>query len=136
VFRIASDTHREFGRLLNIVEAAELLDFVDTPKRMVVLDAVGKRYVKALPEERKAIWREQLLKLRLFRDVYTALQRQPDHTVDQDFVLETIVLNMPHENYEAVFQTFLRWARFGNLFAYDEATQTISLHESQGEPVA
>jgi NitT/TauT family transport system ATP-binding protein len=130
VFRIASDTHREFGRLLNIVEAAELLDFVDTPKRMVILDTAGKRYVKALPEERKAIWREQLLKLRLFRDVYNALQRLPDHVVDQDFVLETIVINMPHENYEAVFQTFLRWARFGNLFAYDEASQTITLHEA------
>jgi NitT/TauT family transport system ATP-binding protein len=133
VFRIATDTHREFGRLLNIVEAAELLDFVDTPKRMVVLDAVGKRYIKALPEERKAIWREQLLKLRLFRDVYNVLQRQPDHSVDQDFVLETIVLNMPQENYETVFQTFLGWARFGNLFAYDEVGQTISLHETLAE---
>jgi NitT/TauT family transport system ATP-binding protein len=130
VFRIASDTHREFGRVLNIVEAAELLDYVDTPKRMVVLDATGKRYVKALPEERKLIWREQLLKLRLFRDVYNALLRQPDHAVDQDFVLETIVINMPHENYEAVFQTFLRWARFGNLFAYDEPSQTIRLDEA------
>jgi NitT/TauT family transport system ATP-binding protein len=130
VFRIASDTHREFGRLLNIVEAAELLDYVDTPKRMVVLDTTGKRYVKALPEERKAIWRDQLLKLRLFRDVYNVLLRQPDHAVDKDFVLETIVLNMPHENYEAVFQTFLRWARFGNLFVYDELNQTIRLDEA------
>jgi hypothetical protein len=34
---------------------------------------------------------------------------------------------MPHENYETVFQTFIRWARFGNLFAYDEANGTISL---------
>jgi NitT/TauT family transport system ATP-binding protein len=130
VFRIAGDTHREFGRLLNITEAAELLDFVDTPKRMVVLDAAGRRYVRALPEERKAIWREQVLKLRLFRDVYQTLLRQPDHAVDQDFVLETIVLNMPHENYETVFQTFLHWARFGNVFRYDEDRQTIALEEA------
>ena len=46
---------------------------------------------------------------------------------DQDFLLETIVLNMPHENYEIVFQTFIRWARFGNLFAYDDTNETISL---------
>ena len=127
VFRIASDTNREFGRLMNIVQAAEMLDFVDTPKRMVVLDTAGKAFVKAMPEARQAIWREQLLKLRLFRDLYNLLQRQPDHSVDKDFLLETIVMTMPQENYEKVFQTFIRWARFGNLFAYDETTETISL---------
>jgi NitT/TauT family transport system ATP-binding protein len=127
VFRITTDTNREFGRVLNIVEAAELLDFVDTPKRMVVLDTLGKRFLQAPAEERQAIWREQLLKLRLFREIYDVLQRQPDHRVDQDFLYETIVLNLPHENYETIFHTFIHWARFGNLFAYDEASQSISL---------
>jgi NitT/TauT family transport system ATP-binding protein len=130
VFRIANDTNREFGRVINIVEAAEMLDFVDTPKRMVVLDTAGKRFVKASAEERQVLWRGQLLRLRLFREIYDLLQRQPDHTIDKDFLLETIVLNMPQENYETVFQTFIRWARFGNLFAYDETNETISLQES------
>jgi NitT/TauT family transport system ATP-binding protein len=132
VFRIASDTHREFGRVLNIVEAAELLDFVDTPKRMVVLDVAGKRFVKAMPEQQKAIWREQLLKLHLFREVYNALQRQPDHTIDQELVLEMIVLHMPEENYEKMFYVLVRWARFGNLFTYDETDQTVSLPKPDG----
>jgi NitT/TauT family transport system ATP-binding protein len=127
VFRIAADTHREFGRVLNIVEAAELLDFVDTPRRLVVLDALGQRFVKALPAERQAIWRERLLTLGLFRRVYDALQRQPGHKLDRDFVLETIVLHMPQEHYERVFETFVRWARFGDLFAYDEAGETLTL---------
>jgi NitT/TauT family transport system ATP-binding protein len=127
LFRIAADTNRDFGRVINVVKAAELLNFVDTPKRLVVLEPDGKRFVKAGPEERKAIWREQLLKLRLFRDVRDALQRQPRHEIDRDFLLETIVLNMPQENYEKTFSTFIRWARFGDLFAYDETTDTVSL---------
>ncbi|MBV9122598.1 MAG: nitrate/sulfonate/bicarbonate ABC transporter ATP-binding protein, partial [Planctomycetes bacterium] len=129
IFRIASDTNREFGRVMNIVEAAELLDFVDTPKRMVLLDTVGKNFVKAMPAERKAIWREQLLKLRLFREVYNVLQREEDHEIGEDLVLETLVINMPQENYETLFHTFIRWARFGNLFAYDENRGVISLQE-------
>src|SRR3989441_2761479 len=76
VFRIANDTNREFGRVINIVEAAEMLDFVDTPKRMVVLDTAGKRFVKASAEERQVLWRGQLLRLRLFREIYDLLQRQ------------------------------------------------------------
>jgi hypothetical protein len=35
---------------------------------------------------------------------------------------------MPHENYEQVFTTFIRWARFGDLFSYNETTNMISLH--------
>jgi NitT/TauT family transport system ATP-binding protein len=127
VFRIAADTNREFGRMISVVKAAEMLDFVDTPKRMVILEPEGQRFVRASAEERKAIWRAQLLKLRLFRDVYELLQRQPDHAIDKEIVLETIIMNMPQENYEKTFETFIRWARFGDLFAYHEATETVSL---------
>lgn len=38
-----------------------------------------------------------------------------------------IVFQMPAENYERVFDTFVRWARFGNLFAYNEDTEDMSL---------
>jgi NitT/TauT family transport system ATP-binding protein len=127
IFHIAGDTHREFGRVLNIVEAAELLELVDTPRRLVVLDTAGKTLVKAMPEQQRDIWREQILKLRLFRDIYEILQREPAHRIDRDLVLETIVLHMPQENYETIFQTFTRWARFGNLFTYDDASETIAV---------
>jgi len=127
VFHIASETHREFGRVIDVVKGAEMLNFVDTPKRMVVLEPEGHRFVRAAAEDRQAIWREQLLQLRLFRDVRDALQREPHHEIDRDFLLETIILNMPQENYETMFNTFIRWARFGDLFAYDEAKETITL---------
>jgi hypothetical protein len=45
--------------------------------------------------------------------------------VDRGFVLETIVTRMPYENYEKVFNTFVRWGRFGDMFTYDEATQRL-----------
>jgi NitT/TauT family transport system ATP-binding protein len=136
LFRIASDTNREFGHVIAIVKAAELLDFVDTPKRMVQLEPEAQRFLKANPEDRKAIWRGQLLKLRLFHDTYEVLRRQPNHAIDRDILLETIILHMPQENYERVFDTIIRWARFGDLFAYDESSETISLQEAPREEVA
>ena len=131
IFRIAGDTHREFGRIITVVRAAEMLDLVDTPKRMVVLEPEGKVFVKAAPAERSTIWRQHLLKLRLFRDVIDVLQRQADHKIDRDFLLETVILNMPQEDYQKMFDTFLTWARFGDLIGYDEATEMISLREPQ-----
>jgi len=129
VFRIAAQTNHEFGQLITIVKAAEMLNFVDTPKSAVLLQPEGRRFVQAAPDERKAIWRAQLLRLSLFSEIAAVLRKQRKHVIDRDFVLETIVLRMPQENYEKVFETFVGWARFGELFAYDENTGMISRYE-------
>jgi NitT/TauT family transport system ATP-binding protein len=131
IYRIAGDTHREFGAVIMVVRAAEMLDLVDTPKRMVVLDPDGKLLLKATSEERQHVWREHLLRLRLFRDVNDALHREARHEIDADFVMELMVMNMPHENYERMFRTFITWARYGNLFVYDEHKEKIALFEPE-----
>ncbi len=64
-----------------------------------------------------------------FRTVYDVVQANPEKAIDRDFVLETIVTRMPYENYEQMFNTFVRWSRFGELFHYDETVQRITLIE-------
>ena len=132
VFAMASDLSREFGRIITVAKAAEMLDFVDTPKQLVVLTTVGQHFVKASPKERRAIWREQVLTLRLFQEIHDLLQRQPTHAIGDDFVQETIVLRMPVENYRRIFHTFINWAQFGKLFAYNAKTGTVSLQPPNG----
>jgi NitT/TauT family transport system ATP-binding protein len=129
IFRVALETGREFGHVIAVVKAAEMLDLVDTPKRLVTLTEIGCRFLKADAEARKKIWRERLLTMALFREIAAVLERQPRHEVPRDFVLETIVLRMPSEHYEKTFETLVRWARFGNLFAYDEDEHILSLQE-------
>jgi NitT/TauT family transport system ATP-binding protein len=127
VFRFAAAANKEFGHVIAVVKAAEMLNFVDTPKSTVILEPLGTRFVQASAEDRKAIWREQLLTLSLFKEIDDVLRRQRKHRVDRDFVLETIVIRLPQENYERVFDTLVEWARFGDLFRYDEAKNTVAL---------
>jgi NitT/TauT family transport system ATP-binding protein len=126
VFRIAAETQREYGQLISAVNAAELLGLVETPRRTAILAADGHRFVKAGPADRKQIWRDKILKLQLFRQVNEALQRA-DGRLDRDFVLELIALNVPSESYETTFETFVNWARFGNLFSYEDETGAVAL---------
>jgi len=93
----------------------------------VALSLEGQRFVRAGLEERKGIWRERLLDLQLFKQVKAALERQESHQVDRDFVMELVAVNMPSESYEGLFETFVRWARFGDLFSYDEGTGVVAL---------
>jgi NitT/TauT family transport system ATP-binding protein len=145
VFEIASDTGREFGHVLSVVKAVELLDFVDTPKRMVVLQAEGIRFVKAGAVARRALWREQLMKLKLFRDVRSRLLKHPRKGLPADSVQEYIALLLPHENYEKMFETFVLWSQFGGFLHYDEddrkfylrkprKTKTAPVNETEAVP--
>ncbi len=125
IFRVATETDKEFGEVIKIVKALELLDFVDTPKRQVVLTLDGQRFVKATSQERQNIWKEQLLKLGLFKQVNDMLTKHPRARLDAEIVQEIIILNLPSENYEKTFEIFVHWAKYGNLFAYDEETGKV-----------
>ncbi len=126
LFRIVSDTHKEFGRVITVVKGAEMLDFVDTPKRLVLLETEGRRFLKAVAAgERQAIWREALLKLRLFSDLARVLARQGAEGVERGFVLETLALTLPDENLDRTFDTIVEWGRFGELFQYDESAELL-----------
>lgn len=128
VFHIASDTHREFGHTINVVKAAEMLNFVDTPKRMVVIDVEGRRFVQAPPEQRPAIFREQALKLRLFQEIMDVLRRQEgEEGLSREFILETLILRLPEENYEKLWDTLMRWGQYCNLFEYDDERDELRL---------
>jgi hypothetical protein len=126
VFHIAADTRRDAGRLISVAKAAELLNFVTTSDRQVVLEYEGRRFVKASRADRKAIWRDRILQLRLFRVTQEMLRRQGG-PIDGEVVRETLILNLPEEDYEKEFAIFVDWTRYGDLFAYDETTGQISM---------
>jgi len=127
VFHIAGDTNQPYHRVIAVTKAAELLDLVETPRRLVILSREGHRFIKADHGERKDLWREKLLRLRVFRYFRALLEKQPHHPIDRDFVLERMILNLPHENFEMQFETLVGWARYGELFTYDERTQLLEL---------
>jgi NitT/TauT family transport system ATP-binding protein len=126
VFRIAHETGQEFGRVITVVKAAEMLDWIDTPKRMVELTPTGVRFVKAVLPDRKELWQKQLLSIRLFKELCEVLERAPSHFVEKEFVLETMALQFPFEDYEKMFERLIGWGRFGGLLAYEEGTERVS----------
>jgi HAE1 family hydrophobic/amphiphilic exporter-1 len=126
IARIAAETHRDFGPLLIIAKAAELLEFVVWARTQVALNDEGSRFIKAHAANRKAIWREHILQLRLFRDTMGMLERSGG-PIDSDLVREDLILNLPGGDYEKEFATLVNWARYGELFAYDETTGKVSM---------
>jgi NitT/TauT family transport system ATP-binding protein len=119
LFQVASHTHVPFEKVLTTVKAAEMLDLVDTPKRAVLLTPLGKRFVNANMDDRKDLWRAQLLELRLFRVVQEMMHLE-DGELSEEVLLQELATRLPMEDPEKTFETLVAWGRFGELFAYRE----------------
>ncbi|MBI1796381.1 MAG: ATP-binding cassette domain-containing protein [Candidatus Eisenbacteria bacterium] len=127
LFHIVAETSRDFGRVITVTKAAEMLDFVDTPRRAVTLTPLGRRFLAAALPDRQSLWREELLKLALFRRLREVIERQPRREVDRDFVLEVLALALPSENQVRLFETLIEWGQFGGLFDYDAGADALTL---------
>jgi len=126
IFHVSAATHVPFEKILASVKAAEMLDFVDTPKRQVVFTPLGQRFVRAGMEERKDLWQQQLMELKLFRIVKDLLGLH-DGTLSKEEMTHELAQRLPMENPEITFQTLVAWGRMGELFAYREDRGVLTL---------
>jgi NitT/TauT family transport system ATP-binding protein len=131
VFDIAEKTGKEFGVTLAVVKAAELLDFVDTPKQQVVFTELGKKFVDADVNERKKIVNQQLRTLRIFLILTGMLQNAPEYTLEEDVLLEELALLLPNENPEQLLNTVIQWGRYAELIGYNADMHNVYLDIGQ-----
>jgi NitT/TauT family transport system ATP-binding protein len=126
LFELAARARQEFGHVAQIVLAAEMLDFVDTPRRLVVLTPLGQDLVKADAPEQQRLFSQQLQTVRLVKTVLDMLQRAGP--VDRDDLLDHFALHLPHQDPTRLLNTLLEWGRFADLISYDETTQRVRLN--------
>jgi len=129
--RLTRDLHIEFGELLSVVKAAEMLGLADTPGTDVVLQPAGKQTMELPMNEKKKTIRERIRKLPLFAAIETLLRRQEDRQLPKDVLLEELAVWLPDENPETMFKTIVNWGRYAELFAYDADEERLSLDASE-----
>lgn len=131
VFTLEKLTDAEFGHTLALVMAGEMLDFLDTPKEIVLLTDLGRRFLKEDAAGRQTILREQLLKLDLFRFIVLRLERAPEQQLPKEIIEEDLVMRLLTRDVEPLFETIVAWGRWGELFGYSDATETLYLPQPE-----
>lgn len=129
VFRLARDINFEFGEILQVIKAAEMLELVVTPGADVVLTGTGNRLLRGKVNARKKLLQEQIVKLPLFRTVVDALRRAEEKRADEDAFLEIFALHLPAENAEAMLKTVIDWGRYAELIGYNPEDQELYLDQ-------
>jgi len=127
IYKLANELQMELGDTLTVIRAAELLGLVNTPGGDVVNEPLGEKVSKSKINARKAIIKEQLVKIPVFAGVLGFLQEKEDHQATRDQLLEKLAELIPNENSEQTFSTLVNWGRYAELFGYNDDSQTFYL---------
>jgi NitT/TauT family transport system ATP-binding protein len=131
VYDISDEIGKEFGETIAIVKAAEILEFVNTPKDEVEFTELGRRFFQSDRATRKEIFAEQVRKLRLFHIILAYLETQEE--VSAETVTHDIATALPYENPEKILQTMIAWGRYAGLMDYNANTDMVTLPEDEDE---
>jgi len=123
IYDISDEIGKEFGETIAILKAAEILELIDTPKDEVRFTELGRKFVAADRLQRRAIFREQVFKLRLFHIIIALLKEYEE--IEADRVIKDIGSALPYDNPEKTFQTMIAWGRYAGLMDYNAKTGMV-----------
>lgn len=119
IYRLADESGYEFGELLAVLKAAEMLGFLETPGGDALLLPLGKQAIEGDDNLKKVIFKEQLRRLGLFRHFVAYLKKRERRSASREEVLEELKRLLPQEDPEETFETLVGWGRYAELFGYD-----------------
>jgi NitT/TauT family transport system ATP-binding protein len=138
IFALATQLKRDFSTFLSVIKAAELIGIVETPGQSVRLTKAGIAFQKADIKLRKAMMHDLLLELKIFRHLYDKIEHAGQHEITEEGVLIDLVDLFPNERPKPLFKTVIGWARFAELFAFDQKKAVLKPFQKEylGKPPA
>ncbi len=134
IYDISDEIGKEFGETIALVKAAEILAFIDTPRDEVRFTELGRRFVAADRAGRRALFAEQVFKLRLFHIVLALLGEHEE--VEAERVIRDIASALPFDSPEKVFQTMIAWGRYAGLMDFNANTGRVFVPKVDDETAA
>jgi len=115
------------NQLLALVDAAELLGFATVARGDITLTPLGEAFAEATIPGRKAIFASRIRRLPFFRWLITLLRVVDEPQLSWDDALTALEVEFPPQEVEKQLQTAVKWGRYAEIFAYDDATGRIYL---------
>jgi NitT/TauT family transport system ATP-binding protein len=128
--RLAAALVMEADDLLPIVEAGQLLGFLQLPEGDADITAEGRAFAEADIQARKKIFRAAALThVPLLRQIECALKAKTNRTMPGEFFLDILEEHFSGEEAQRQLDTAIQWGRYAELFDYDAASGRLTLAE-------
>jgi NitT/TauT family transport system ATP-binding protein len=125
---IAYEQELEIDELFPVAEAMQLLRLAEVEGGDIKLTHMGKRFADAELNERKEIFARALMNhVPLAAHVRRVLDERTSHRAPKTRFLDELEDHMNEDAAEETLKTVVSWARFGELFSYDDGNTMFSL---------
>ena len=125
---IASDLQLEIDELFPVAETLQLLRLAEVEGGDIRLTDLGKRFANSDVGERKRLFARLLtIYVPLAAHIRRVLDERASHTAPKSRFLDELEDHMATDTAEQTLRAVVSWARFAELFAYDDETSMFSL---------
>jgi NitT/TauT family transport system ATP-binding protein len=125
---IAYEQELEVDELFPVAEAMQLLRLAEVEGGDIRLTHMGKRFADGELNERKEIFSRALQShVPLAAHIRKVLDERASHSAPKTRFLDELEDHMPEDAAEETLKTVVSWARFGELFSYDDDSAAFSL---------
>jgi NitT/TauT family transport system ATP-binding protein len=125
---IASDLQMEIDELFPVAEALQTLRLGELEGGDIKLTHMGKRFADGEMNERKEIFSRALMsQVPLAAHIRRVLDERTSHVAPRRRFIDELEDHMTEDAAEDTLRTVVSWARFGELFSYDDESETFSL---------
>jgi NitT/TauT family transport system ATP-binding protein len=125
---IASDLQLEIDELFPVAEALQILRLSDVEGGDIKLTHMGRRFAEGETNERKEIIQRALVsQVPLAAHIRRVLDERANHAAPRRRFIDELEDHMAEEAAEETLRAVTSWARFGELFSYDDESETFSL---------
>jgi NitT/TauT family transport system ATP-binding protein len=137
IYRLAEDLNFEIDDLLPIVDAAQLLGFLNVDEGDAAITPSGTEFANSEILRQKELFRDAAVaNVLLLRQIRRALESKSDHTVPEDFFLDMLDEQFSEEECQHQIETAVTWGRYAELFDYDAGHRRFVLPDAQNEEIA
>jgi NitT/TauT family transport system ATP-binding protein len=131
--QLADSLQMAIDDLFPVGETLQLLRFAEFAEGDIKLTQPGMRFAEMDVDARKKLFGDHLLAyVPLATRIRNVLDERPTHWARATRFLEELEDYMSEEYAERTLKSIITWGRYGEIFAYDETSETFSL-ENPGE---
>ena len=132
IYRLAEDLGLELDDLLPLIEAGELLGFLDVRAGNVGMTLPGRRFTNAGILQQKEYFQEAALHyVPMLGQILRALQAHPGRPVSDELYRDCLDEHFSEEEVQRQMETIVSWGRYAELFDYDAQDKRFSVREHE-----
>ncbi len=126
---LAQKLQYDLEDFMPIVDASEILNLTEVSTGDIRLTKIGQDFLASDVNQRKKLFKKQLKKLKVFKEIINILKSQKDKQMDREYFVEIFSTHLPEEEAEELVHTTIDWGRYAELIGYNSDSEEVYLDQ-------